>query len=161
MRWIPVSAALLLCACSHARRDPVQLEEARRAALELKSIEEMAVQGRIAPLEFESDSTTIKPSSYDLLDRIAEVLNRHPRLRLIVEGHTDDVGGDEYNKELSLDRASDVKTYLTSRGVLPESIKVYGLGKDRPVTQDKSERGRALNRRVEFTITTRDWESVY
>jgi len=78
-----------------------------------------------------------------------------------VEGHTDDVGGEEYNEVLSLKRAGAVKQRLAEKGVYPDSVKVFGYGKSRPLTRDTSDRGRALNRRVEFIITTRHWESVF
>ncbi len=151
---------LTLCACS-AHKSSVVLEEERRAELEMQSIQDMVASRAIPPVEFETGSATLLQSSYSLLDRIAEVLLRHPLLKLIVEGHTDDVGGDARNEQLSLLRAGSVKQYLAAKGIYPDSIKVYGYGHTRPVTKDISKKGRALNRRVEFIITTRDWETVY
>ena len=92
---------------------------------------------------------------------MAEILKRYPRLKLIVEGHTDDVGGEEYNEMLSLKRASAVKQRLAEKGIYPDSVQIFGFGKSRRITQDTSDRGRALNRRVEFRLTTRHWESVF
>lgn len=155
-----LAAVFVLCACS-AGRPPLEMEERRRAALEMQSVMDMVTSRAIRPVEFETGSSTLLASSYDLLDRVAEVLKNHRRLKLIVEGHTDDVGGDEYNVRLSLERAGSVKQYLAAKGVWPDSVKVFGYGKKRPVTKDTSERGRALNRRVEFIITTRNWESVF
>lgn len=155
-----IAAVLTLCSCA-ARRNELLMEEKRRADLEMQSVRDMAVSREIPPVEFETGSATLFRSSYSLLDRVAEILLRHPRLKLIVEGHTDDVGGDARNEELSLLRAGAVKQYLASKGIYPDSIKVYGYGRTRPVTKDTSEKGRALNRRVEFIITTRDWETVY
>ena len=137
------------------------LEEERRAGLEMQSIQEMVASRAIPPVEFETGSDKLLESSYGLLDRVAEVLLRHPLLKLIVEGHTDDVGGDARNEQLSLQRAGSVKQYLAAKGIYPDSIKVYGYGHTKPVTKDISAKGRALNRRVEFIITTRDWETVY
>ena len=153
-------AVLTLCACA-ARKSSLALEEERRAGLEMQSIQDMVASRTIPPVEFETGSATLLQSSYSLLDRVAEVFLRHPRLKLIVEGHTDDVGGDARNEQLSLQRAGSVKQYLASKGIYPDSIKVYGYGPTRPVTKDTSVKGRALNRRVEFIITTRDWETVY
>ena len=155
-----VAASLALCACSGSR-PPLETEEARRAELEMQSVQDMVASRTIRPVEFETGSSTLLASSYALLDRVAEILKNHPRLKLIVEGHTDDVGGDEYNVRLSLERAGSVKQYLAAKGVWPDFIKVFGYGKKRPVTKDISERGRALNRRVEFIISTRNWESVF
>jgi outer membrane protein OmpA-like peptidoglycan-associated protein len=153
-------AGFTLCACS-AHRSPLDMEEMRRADLELQSIHDMVASRAIPPIEFEFNSSTLLASSDDLLVRVAEILRRHPTLKLIVEGHTDDVGGGEYNEILSLKRAGAVKQRLAEKGVYPDYVKVFGFGKSRPLTNDTSDRGRALNRRVEFIITTRDWESVY
>ncbi len=153
-------AGFTLCACS-TYRDPLDMEEKRRADLELQSVQAMVASREIPPIEFEFDSSTLLASSDDLLGRVAEILKRHPRLKLIVEGHTDDVGGEEYNEILSLKRAGAVKQRLAEKGIYPDYVKVFGFGKSRPLTDDTSERGRALNRRVEFIITIRDWESIY
>jgi len=153
-------AALALGACATAG-DPLETEEQRRADLELQSVRDMVSSRAIPPVEFRTDSAVLLPSSYDLIDRVAEILKRYPKLKLIVEGHTDDVGGEEYNEVLSLKRAGAVKQRLAEKGVYPDSVKVFGYGKSRPLTRDTSDRGRALNRRVEFIITTRHWESVF
>ena len=137
------------------------MEEERRAGLEMQSVQDMVNSRTIPPVEFETGSDKLLKSSYSLLDRVAEVFLRHPKLKLIVEGHTDDVGGDARNEQLSLQRAGAVKQYLATKGIYPDSIKVYGYGHTRPITKDTSGRGRALNRRVEFIFTTRDWETVY
>lgn len=155
-----ITAVLILCACS-ARKGALALEEERRAALEMQSIRDMVASREIPPVEFELGSSTLLKSSYDLLDRVAEILLRHPKLKLIVEGHTDDLGGDAWNERLSLYRAGAVKQYLAAKGIHPDSIKVYGYSHSRRITTDTSDRGRALNRRVEFILTTRDWESVF
>lgn len=153
-------SAFALCACS-VHRSPLDIEEKRRADLELQSVQDMVASREIPPIEFEFDSATLLASSDDLVGRVAEILKRHPRLKLIVEGHTDYMGGEEYNEILSLKRAGAVKQRLAEKGIYPDSVKVFGFGKSRPLTEDTSDRGRALNRRVEFIITTRDWESVY
>lgn len=151
-----------LCACSGARKpDAIDNEEARRASLEMQSIMDMVSTRSIPPVDFGLGSAVLDPRSYELLDRIAQVLLEHPKLKLIVEGHTDDTGSDEFNETISLKRAGAVKQYLAAKGVYPDFIRVYGFGKKRPITGDTSDRGRALNRRVEFRITTREWESVF
>ena len=141
--------------------DPLTAESERRARLELQSVLDMARTHRIPPVEFEFDKAVLLPSSYQLLNKIAEIITRYEDLKVVIEGHTDDVGSDEYNDWLSAERGRAVKTYLSSRGVFPDYIKVIGYGKRRPMTKDTSDKGRALNRRVEFNITTREWEAVY
>jgi outer membrane protein OmpA-like peptidoglycan-associated protein len=155
-----VTAVLMLCACS-VRKGELLMEEERRAGLEMQSVQDMVTSRAIPPVEFETGSAVLLPSSFNLLDRVAEIFLRHPKLKLIVEGHTDDVGGDARNEELSLQRAGSVKLYLATKGIHPDSVRVYGYSHSRRVTTDTSPRGRALNRRVEFIFTNRHWESVF
>lgn len=157
---ILLAGAAVLCGCSRPL-NPAEKEEARRASLELNSVMDMASSQQISPVEFESGSARLLESSRPLLDRVAEVLLRHGRLKLIVSGHTDDVGSDEYNEDLSQRRASAVKMYLATKGVHPDSVRVYGYGEKMPIVKDTTEQARALNRRVEFRITTRNWGTVY
>lgn len=155
-----LAGALALCACGK-QLTPSEREEARRADLELKGVMDMVSSREIPPVDFEFNSDRLKPTSFELLDRIAHILMTHNRLKLIVSGHTDDVGSDEYNDDLSQRRASAVKFYLAKKGVYPDSIRVYGHGERQPVIKETTEQARALNRRVEFRVTTRDWGTVY
>lgn len=141
--------------------NPAEREEARRASLELNSVMDMASSRQISPVEFESGSARLLESSRPILDRVASVLLNHNKLKLIVSGHTDDVGTDEYNQDLSERRAGAVKMYLATKGVHPDSVRVYGYGEKQPVVSETTEQARALNRRVEFRVTTRDWGTVY
>jgi outer membrane protein OmpA-like peptidoglycan-associated protein len=162
MRKLLVLAAGVLVLCGCARQlNPSEKEEARRAELELQSVMDMVSNRQLPPIEFELGSDKLLPTSYSLLDRIAEVLMNHNRLKLIVSGHTDDTGSSEFNDDLSLRRAGSVKFYLARKGVHPDSVRVYGYGETMPVVKETTEQARALNRRVEFRITTRDWGTVY
>lgn len=140
---------------------PTEREEARRAELELKGVMDMVSTRQIPPIDFELGSARLKASSHELLDKVAEVLRHHSNLKLIVSGHTDDTGSEAFNEQLSLERAGSVKMYLATRGVHPDSVRVYGYGERQPVINDTTDEARALNRRVEFRITTRDWGTVY
>ena len=155
-----VSAVLIFYGCAGALQ-PEEKEDARRAALELQSVMDMVSTRQIPPIEFEFNSAELRPSSYQLLDRVASILLAHNRLKLIVEGHTDYIGSEEYNETLSLKRAGAVKMYLATKGVYPDFVRVYGYGETRPAVKGVSDKARALNRRVEFRITTRDWGTVY
>jgi outer membrane protein OmpA-like peptidoglycan-associated protein len=155
-----LAGALALYGCAK-QLTPSEREEARRADLELKSVMDMVSSREIPPVDFEFNSDKLKPTSFELLDRVAEILRNHNRLKLIVSGHTDDVGGDEYNDDLSMRRAGAVKFYLARKGVHPDSVRVYGHGERLPVIRETTEQARALNRRVEFRVTTRDWATVY
>ncbi|HAH32636.1 MAG TPA: hypothetical protein DCL44_10030 [Elusimicrobia bacterium] len=149
------------CACSGSRRSDADREEARRAGLELQSIMDMVVSKQVPAIEFEFDSDKLLEPSFRTLDMVAEILLKHRTLKLTVTGHADDVGAEEYNKKLSLRRAVAVKSYLVLKGVYPDFIRVYGYGKSLLLVNETSDKARALNRRVEFQITTRNWESVY
>ena len=155
-----------LTACSsgnkNAKQDPIiQREKAKNARLAEQSSTEMLLSGQIPSVNFEFDSIRLHDSAYPILDKVAAFLVPNPQIKLIVEGYTDEIGSDEYNDWLSASRAMAVKAYLVSRGVQPDSIKVYGYGKRRPLTVDSSPAGRAANRRIQFKITNRAWDSVY
>jgi len=105
---------------------------------------------------FQYDKAIIKPESFALLDEVARVLNEAPELtRIQVEGHTDGDGAVDYNQGLSQRRAESVVAYLVEHKVDPKRLVALGFGKSRPLVTGPAamrERGRALNRRVEFVI---------
>jgi len=122
---------------------------------------QMLESNKLPSINFEFDAAIIKHSSYEVLDKVAEVMLMTPKIKLIVEGHTDIVGSYEYNDWLSGARASAVKDYLVSRGVESESIKTFGHGKRKPLTLVDNPEGRACNRRVTLRFTTREWNTVF
>src|SRR5262249_35582083 len=77
----------------------------------------------------------------------------HPGLRIEVEGHTDSVGGDEYNQKLSENRANAVREFLVGEGLKPEGITSQGFGKTKPVADNNTAAGRQRNRRVELVVS--------
>ena len=99
--------------------------------------------------------------TYEVLDKVAEVLNTDHRIKLVIEGYSDQVGSDEYNDWLSGARTSAVKNYLVSRGVISESIKTFGHGNRKPIDATDTPEGRACNRRITMRFTTRAWKSVF
>jgi outer membrane protein OmpA-like peptidoglycan-associated protein len=102
---------------------------------------------------FEFDTEVIRPVSMPLLDQVAEVIRTlDGQLRIRVEGHTDNLGSDAYNVDLAFRRARAVVEYLVSRGVARERLEYRGYGAQHPVAPNDTPQGRALNRRVEFTI---------
>ncbi len=102
---------------------------------------------------FDFDTDTIKPVSMPLLDKLAEVIGELPSDWIVrVEGYTDSEGPDGYNLDLSYRRARAVVEYLASRGVPRRRLVYVGYGERNPVASNDSPEGRALNRRVEFTI---------
>jgi len=89
--------------------------------------------------------------------QVALVLKAHMRIKIIeVQGHTDDRGNDKKNKRLSELRAKAVRSYLIKKGVSKERLIAEGYGEEQPIDSNKTEMGRANNRRVEFVILQQD-----
>jgi outer membrane protein OmpA-like peptidoglycan-associated protein len=108
---------------------------------------------------FATGKSVIQPRSFPLLDQVAKVLREHPEIeRIRIEGHTDDRGKADANRSLSQARAEAVQKYLVDKGVEAARLEAKGFGPDRPVTSNKTEKGRAANRRVEFVITSPEGE---
>ena len=113
---------------------------------------EIAKTGRVAVygINFDTGSAKIKPESDKVLGEIASLLGKNPAWKMRVEGHTDDVGGKASNQKLSEQRAAAVVAWLTSHGIAPARLTAQGFGDGKPVAENKTEDGRAKNRRVEL-----------
>jgi outer membrane protein OmpA-like peptidoglycan-associated protein len=102
---------------------------------------------------FDTGKSELKPQAQAVLGQIkASVLDHHPAGKIEVQGHTDDVGGDALNQQLSQKRAEAVAGWLTAHGVAAERIKAVGYGKSRPKVPNTSAPNRAQNRRVEIVV---------
>ncbi|MEQ8361029.1 MAG: OmpA family protein [Cytophagales bacterium] len=102
---------------------------------------------------FDFDKSKIKPSSFDELSKVENMLARNPSLEIELGGHTDNIGKKEFNKRLSKARVDAVKKYLVNKGVDPRRITTVGYGESQPLaTNDDEKEGRELNRRVEFKV---------
>lgn len=101
---------------------------------------------------FDTGKATIKRVSYQLLNEVAEALRANPTMEVLVEGHTDSVGGDSTNLKLSNARANSVRTYLVQQGIESVRLTAIGFGETRPISDNDTPDGREVNRRVEFTI---------
>jgi OOP family OmpA-OmpF porin len=108
--------------------------------------------GVIKGIEFETGKSDIRAISAPVLEGAAAALVQYPTLKVMVVGHTDDVGPHETNVELSRRRAEAVKAYLMKRGVEPDRIETRGEGPDSPISSNKTRAGRQANRRIEFQI---------
>ena len=102
---------------------------------------------------FDTGKYTLRPGAREKLARVSGIIAGHPGLRLEVEGHTDSVGGDEYNQRLSEQRASGVRDYLTQQGIPMNSVTAKGFGKTQPVASNETAVGRQQNRRVELVVS--------
>ena len=102
---------------------------------------------------FETGKYSLRPQAREKLAKVAGVVAGHPGLKLDIEGHTDSVGGDEYNQRLSEQRAVAVRDYLTSEGIPASSVTTKGFGETHPVASNDTASGRQQNRRVELVIS--------
>jgi outer membrane protein OmpA-like peptidoglycan-associated protein len=102
---------------------------------------------------FDVDKATLKPGAREKLSKVSGILLAYPGLTLEVEGHTDNTGSEEYNKQLSERRAESVRDYLKSQGLPDNSVlAVRGFGEGKPVATNDTAAGRQQNRRVELVV---------
>jgi outer membrane protein OmpA-like peptidoglycan-associated protein len=140
------------------RRQQAELAQQRAlAALEQAGQVKQEQRGTVITLSgsviFASGRAELLPSARSKLSEVATALKsggREPRV--LVEGHTDSIGSEEANRELSLQRASAVRDALVSNGVSADRVNVEGFGEARPIADNSSQAGRANNRRVEIVI---------
>ena len=102
---------------------------------------------------FDTAKFSLRPVAREKLARVGGIISGHPGLRLEVEGHTDSVGGDDYNQRLSEQRGEAVREYLTKQGMQGSSVTARGFGKTQPVASNDTASGRQQNRRVEMVIS--------
>lgn len=116
---------------------------------EVTTLLKKAMQG----IQFENGKSAIKSSSSTILDQIAQTFINNPSFIIEVQGHTDNVGNEQANIELSDKRANAVRDYLINKGVDPNRLTAKGYGPANPIADNATKEGRAKNRRVEFDIT--------
>lgn len=142
-----------------AKTIPLVLEEKKKeaqAAAEAAAAvhKEMMDKGRARiNIEFDFDKADIKPQYHNELKKFADVLRNHPELQVVIEGHTDNRGTKQYNLDLSLRRAENVRNYMIKHfGVKPSGITSKGYGMSKPIADNKTAAGRKKNRRVEAVV---------
>ena len=108
-------------------------------------------EGHIALyINFDTGKSTIKPESKPIIAQIVQMLKANPKLNIGVEGHTDNVGNPKSNKTLSDERAKSVVAAIVAQGIDAKRLSAAGYGQDKPIADNKTEDGRAKNRRVEL-----------
>lgn len=103
-------------------------------------------------VSFDFNKATLSNESIPDLDNLLEMLKEKQSTNCVLEGHTDDVGSDDFNMKLSLERAEAVKAWLVSKGINSNRIETKGYGESRPLVNDTTEEARAMNRRVEIKL---------
>jgi len=130
-------------------RKALDVKASLLAAEEMKR--ELDTKGHVALyINFDFNKADIKPDSQPTVDEIVKLLSSNPDLSLAVEGHTDNVGSAEYNRQLSEARARSVAGALAARGIEGRRLTAAGYGPDKPIADNSAEDGRAKNRRVEL-----------
>jgi outer membrane protein OmpA-like peptidoglycan-associated protein len=150
-----------------AERNARLAAEAKVAEAEKKAKDAMDALGRQMALKEDTRGTVITLSGSVLfvtgkatllagataqLDKVADALTKLPERHFTIEGHTDSTGSYAINADLSARRANAVRDYLISRGVSADAVSAVGVGSQRPVADNKSTAGRAMNRRVEIIV---------
>lgn len=149
--FILLMSMFLLAACvGNKQRQSVSIKEDSRGVVILSD----------ESILFDSGAADIKKDAVPFLDKVAKIIVSNRNAQVVVEGHTDNVGNDEFNQELSELRALKVMVELVDRGVNKNRIKYVGYGKLRPVANNKTEYGRSQNRRTEIVLVGAKKEEV-
>lgn len=114
-----------------------------------KPVEEKIVLNGV---QFDFDKAVIKKEYYPVLDEAASVLQKHGAKQVMIEGHTCSIGTEKYNMKLSDRRAVAVKNYLVKKGISSDRLSTKGYGESQPVADNKTKKGREMNRRAELKV---------
>jgi outer membrane protein OmpA-like peptidoglycan-associated protein len=101
-------------------------------------------------INFDTGKSNIKPESMAIIGQIAALLQAHPELKVSIEGHTDNIGTPQSNKTLSTQRARSVMNAVVQKGIAATRLTALGWGQEKPIADNRSEEGKAKNRRVEI-----------
>jgi len=105
---------------------------------------------------FDVDKAELKPETIANLNKLAEIMQKYPDTNIVVEGHTDSAGKEEYNMKLSEKRANSVSSYLAQQNVTRSRMNVKWYGESKPIASNDTEEGKKQNRRVEISIAAND-----
>lgn len=119
---------------------------------EIAKEEQEVLDYAFANLEFESGKAIIRATSYESLNKLADLLVKKPNYKLLISGHTDNVGQPAANMTLSKNRANAVKTYLTNKGVAASRLTAEWFGQTKPIAPNTTPEGKQRNRRVEMKV---------
>ena len=139
-----------------SEQEKIALKEQLRQQLNLILETRSTARGLIVNMNdvlFDTAKYTLRAGAREKLAKISGILLAHPSLRVEVEGHTDSVGGEEYNQRLSEQRAAAVRDYLVQQNIAMNNVTAKGFGKTRPVVSNDTAAGRQQNRRVELVVS--------
>ena len=125
----------------------------------MTSIEDIFEKGQevtINNIFFDYKKTDLKEESYSELNRLYEFIKNEKNSTVEIIGHTDNIGGKDYNYELSYKRAESVANYLINKGIEKNNLQIIGLGSDKPIVKNDTDENKAKNRRVEFKISRKN-----
>jgi outer membrane protein OmpA-like peptidoglycan-associated protein/flagellar hook assembly protein FlgD len=122
----------------------------------LVMVTERGLKIRISNIEFAFDSAELTPGARPILNRVVDILEKYENYTVLVEGHTDDIGEEEYNIRLSEDRAKSVMDYLIDKGIDKKRLSFRGMGETAPFLPNTSAENQRRNRRVEFLLKKKD-----
>jgi outer membrane protein OmpA-like peptidoglycan-associated protein len=123
----------------------------KKPPLDLKTIK-VGQAVKIENIYFETASAILLPASDTSLNSLVNQMKKNPNVKIEISGHTDNVGEASYNLKLSQDRAKAVMDYLVANGIKINRMTYKGYGSTKPIAPNTTTEGKALNRRVEFTI---------
>ena len=118
-----------------------------------ESIENMVIN--LSDINFATGTAELESVATTYLEQVVRLMEMAPNIDLFIQGHADNTGSDALNDRLSLSRAQSVQDFLTQRGIAAERLSVQGFGSSRPVADNETAEGRALNRRVEMEVLKR------
>lgn len=150
---IGAAAGAAVGAAVGRRMDKQEQELRQIEGVEVERPSEGEINVRLtSDILFDFNSSALRAESRSTLRDLGSNFTKYPDNRIVVEGHTDSVGTDSYNRKLSEQRAANVADYLIEQGVSASTITVYGYGESRPKETNDTPEGRQLNRRVEIHI---------
>ena len=129
-------------------------EQAQQTAATPKATD-LQLQAALERVFFDFDSYTLSPVAREALAKNAEILRRESGVKLLIEGHCDELGSDDYNLALGEKRARAALNYLQSMGVASSRLSIISYGKEKPADPGHDDAARAKNRRDEFIVTSK------
>lgn len=149
------AAAKAQAAAADAARQQTEDMQRQLAELQAKQTDRGMVL-TLGDVLFDTGKATLKPGADSVMERVATFMEKNPDTKVLIEGHTDSRGSDEYNQELSKRRAAAVEEALASRGIERGRVEAVGKGEGFPVASNDTDAGRQQNRRVEIVFSDKE-----